>query len=787
MKINPDSILRYDDINARLNSLNVKSDIQQNYLTEDDVKDICDYISDTLGSNAAGIAQSDFRKIVSSHIQYVMPDQWVNIFSLIWNNNPEISRLFAFLINEYRKLDFQTEVYVPFDAVLREHGTLLKIEWLEYLNAPVTTNTTDIYDTDVYDKDGNLLATSFSKSSLSALIAELTFILPQSITENRTFLKRIDLLDFPGARSREKFKEQDIKKVLSSIFRRGKVAYLFNKYSNSLRISCVLFCHHNDQKNEPTLGDTINEWIEHNIGKTPEERSECLMRTNGVSPLFFIATKFNIELERNKLDTPTNRETLEEHWKRFKTVIPEIIKPATWFEKWVKPSGIFRSEAFQSIYLLRDFYWSSKNQVFDGYIENSSLETGIHQFPDYPDYFDNLRDSFVRNAFVQRHFQNPAQAWESVASINCDGSKAIIRDLDNISWNLDNARKERYQKELNKIKEDILSKLQAYYEPEDKEQNNKRVRTIIGKIRHQLDMNIGTRPEIFGNIIDRLMIPVEDIRKIAYDIVVLKTKTPKDFNEIILIRTMAGVDLKDGRETNIKRLCDYYACDANALEEEYKKKGFTIDDIVTNECSIAATVADVVSKEILEYWATFINKQVKEISQYLPYSDEIARMLQMLCKRLGVEKIISKKIDIYSRVFPETDLPNAIADFSSLTLNNFVSSVGREYMNANDMQMVSVKADTCHIQVETSTEYVNKEYQKTTLIEALKAFDDASDPTTVPINVLMKLPFWDNYQRWKNFLAIGLLYSADVSKQNPKANAAMKEIIIECESLYNHN
>lgn len=787
LKISPASILKYDEINAALKSLNVKSDIRQSYLTEDDVKDICDYISNTLGSNAVGIAQSDFRKIVSGQIQYVMPDKWVDIFSLIWNNNPEMSRLFAFLINEYRKLDFQTEVYAPFDAVLREHGTLLKIEWLDYLNTPVTIGTTDIYDTDVYDKNGNLLAASFSKPSLSALIAELTFILPQSITENRTFLKRIDLLDFPGARSREKFKEQDIKDVLPSIFRRGKVAYLFNKYSNSLRISCVLFCHHNDQKNEPTLGDTINEWIEQNIGRTPEKRAENLKRTNGVSPLFFIATKFNIELERNKLDIPDNREKLEEHWKRFKTVIPEIIKPATWFDKWVKPTGIFRSEAFQSIYLLRDFYWSSKNQVFDGYIENHSPETGIHKFQDYPDYFDNLRNSFMKNSFVQRHFLNPAQAWDSVATINSDGSKAIIRDLDNISWDLDNARKERYQKELDRIKEDILSKLQAYYEPEDKEQNNKRVRTIIGKIRHQLDMNIGTRPEIFGNIIDRLMIPVEDIRKIAYDIVVLKTKTPKDFNEIILIRTMARVDLKDNRETNIKRLCDYYACDANVLEEEYKKKGFTIDDIVTNECSIAATVADVVSKEILEYWAAFINKQVKEIAQYLPYSDEIALMLQMLCKRLGVEKIISKKIDIYSRIFPETDLPNAIADFSSLTLNNFVSSVGREYMNADDMQIVSVKADTCHLQVETSTEYVNKENKKTTLIEALKAFDDASDPTTVPINVLMKLPFWDNYQRWKNFLAIGLLYYADVSQQNPKANAAMKRIIEECESLYNHN
>lgn len=62
LKITPASILKYDEINERLKSLNTRSDIQQGYLTEDDVKDICDYISDTLGSNAAGIAQSDFRK-----------------------------------------------------------------------------------------------------------------------------------------------------------------------------------------------------------------------------------------------------------------------------------------------------------------------------------------------------------------------------------------------------------------------------------------------------------------------------------------------------------------------------------------------------------------------------------------------------------------------------------------------------------------------------------------------------------------------------------------------------
>ena len=117
-----------------------------------------------------------------------------------------------------------------------------------------------------------------------------------------------------------------------------------------------MFCHHNDQKNEPTLGETINDWIETNIGKTPEERTEDLTRTNGISPLFLIATKFNIELERTKNDLSTNTELLSEHWKRFKTVLPEIIKPATWFDNWVTRGGLFRSEAFQSIYLLRDYY-----------------------------------------------------------------------------------------------------------------------------------------------------------------------------------------------------------------------------------------------------------------------------------------------------------------------------------------------------------------------------------------------------------------------------------------------
>ena len=783
LKLDTSSILKYDDINNEIAKIQYlwagKSNTLQKALQEDDIKDICDYIFEVIGSNAIGITQSDFRKIIGPKIQYVECKDWTKIFSLLWNKNEELSRLFTLLINEYQKLQFHTDVYVPFTAVLREHGTLLKIEWLDEVCGIHHEESDAERYTEVYAANGELLAKEFSKSFLSALISELTFVLPHKLVEERKFLEKIDLLDFPGARSREKFKEQEICTVLPTILRRGKVAYLFNKYSRSLKISSVLFSHHNDQKNEPSLGETINDWIETNIGKTPEERTENLVRTNGVSPLFFIATKFNIELEKTKNDSADNINSLSEHWKRFKTVIPEIIKPATWFDQWVIPGSIFTSTVFQNIYPLRDFYWSGKNQVFDGYKDGAvkSPEMNVHKFEEYPNYFDNLRNSFINNDFVKRHFKNPEITWKEVATLNNDGSKAIIRDLDSISTVLDTARKEKFRIKLLEIKERILSKLTVYYEPEDKEQNNLRARTIIGDIRRTLDLNIGKKPEIFGRIIDQIMLPVCDIRKIAYDIVILKTETPKDFNEIMLIRTMANINPSETKAQNIQKLCDYYVCTTDILKRDFEQKGFTIDDVVSNECTIAATVADVVSNNILEYWGKFINKQVKTLNTFLPHSDELAFMIQVLCKKLGVKKIISDKIDTYSKIFPDNDLPNAIADFSALTLNNFVSTIGREYMTAEDIELIKKKSQSCKIAVDFSPAANHVKHEQINILDALQAFDDAEDPSSVSIKTLMKLPFWDNFQRWKNFLTIGILYSADISHTDPQANSEIKAII----------
>ena len=792
VKIDTDSVLLNTDID---NALSQKTDLWSgkapvhDIITEDDVRDICDYLNEIIGNNAANICKSNFCKTIAPVIEYVSYENWVDIFGLIWNNNAELNKLFSALINEYKKLNFMTEVYVPFAAVLRDNGTLLKIDWLDSVCGIHKESNDDVLYTDILDKDGNIIATDFSKAYLSALIGELTFVLPEKIAAERKFLKKIDLLDFPGARSREKIKEQQLGEVLPTILRRGKVAYLFNKYSRSLKISSVLFCHHNDQKTEPTIGASIHNWIENNIGKTPEARASVLTKTNGIAPLFLICTKFNIDLERTKNDTPATIAKLDDHWSRFNTTIPKIIEPEKWLDEWVSVGGAFSSPYFQNVYLLRDFYWSAKNRVFDGYNEQKgTIESNVHVFDEYPEYFNDLMNSFLANQFVKKHFAKPQQAWNDVATINNDGSKAIIRNLDAIAEVLENARKELYHQQLVEIKNEIVNRLNVYYESDDKEQNNVRIRQITGDIKLRTNFAFGEKPERFGQIIDKMMISSSDIRSIAYDIIVRHIEEPQFASPIKMIRALCEIDINDNRSVNIEKLSRRYGKNEEELKSEFEKMGISLDDVISDDSELLATVPDVITKHIIEHWNNHINDQVQGMSDVLPHADEIAFMLLTLLNKLGVKKSIVNKIKEYHTRFDENSLPNAIADYVSLTLNNFVSTIGRDYMSEEDMTNIAKKAKSCDLEVNLSPVSSSTSIKKQPLLEVLSALDQSGDEinrTFIDLSTLKKLPFWDSYQRWENFIIIGLLYASDISHVDPVANAAVKQLIDNANNLYN--
>ena len=92
---------------------------------------------------------------------------------------------------------------------------------------------------------------------LAALSLELCFVL-----ENHGELDDFDVLDLPGARTRNPRDMNAEVKDKSDFFRRGKVGYLFEYYSNNNAIDQLVFCIGVDsQQNVDDAFQILNSWI----------------------------------------------------------------------------------------------------------------------------------------------------------------------------------------------------------------------------------------------------------------------------------------------------------------------------------------------------------------------------------------------------------------------------------------------------------------------------------------------------------------------------------------------
>lgn len=768
------------------NPRNLQSD-----LTDDDIRDIQEYMTDVIGNAAGQVLHSRYFDVVADNIDRIPRDQWEKVFGLMWNNNPHMSRLFNNIVTEYAKLGFSTEVFVPFDAIVKRNGTLLKIQWLDLIcGKEVKDDDFTCLTTDVYGSDGRLLAKDFSKAFLSALTAEVTITLPPEIVADRPFLQHIDLLDFPGARTRLNKPEADIDYVtdMPEILRRGKVAYLFNSYVRSGKITSLLFCHHNDQKTESTIGNSIKMWVEDVVGRTAQDRTASIAATEGVSPLFMVATKFNIDLARSKDDQPG---ALTNHWRRFTDVIPEIIGSYQWFDNWTEQNG--RTVAFRNIFPLRDFFWSSdsgagKSNLFSGYNDGStgavSPETGYALQPGFPDYFTELRESFLNHPFVKSHFESPTATWDSFATVCNDGSRPIIEALSRVAPCLTAARDARYTKELKANNISIVNSLGRYYEPEDDTAKAEKTKKIAARLRGRMFMTVGAHPEVFGRIIDSLMIDPETLRRHVSDIIVLRTETPRDFSAINFLRANVGIAPGEPSDSAMRKLMDFFGTETREeLEEEFAGKDFTVDEIISGSEDFCATEAEIVAKRIINVWIEHLNDAVASLSDVLPFTDEIIGMFQTLVSILGIRRAIADRVSDYQARFDIDAQLNAISDFAALSLNNFVSTVGRKQMTDDHLRMVSQKAQVCNIPVDLSPDGIEPLRQAQPLTDVLDALDRSTEIMGTgavgpdEMAMLRRLPLWDNFHRWQNLLLMGLILSSGVSSGNLAANSEIKTLI----------
>ena len=223
---------------------------------------------------------------------------------------------------------------------------------------------------------------------LSVLIQELIFSIPEALATSKPFLQNSDLLDFPGARTRLAIEEEGIENEdnQKQMLIRGKVSYLFNKYSDDYSINNLLFCNNDKQLEINELSYLLFNWISKNIGADAQERTLALANAP-VPPLFVIYTFFNEQLyykdgaDNEYLNDYT---ALNHKWiARFNAIFEgEIVtKSRDWHTHWS-----LSAPNFKNMYLLRDFNYSK--HTFDGF-EQFKRETQLR--PDRQDFMNALR------------------------------------------------------------------------------------------------------------------------------------------------------------------------------------------------------------------------------------------------------------------------------------------------------------------------------------------------------------------------------------------------------------
>lgn len=785
--------LQTEQINAEIETIKTKlqeNKTRQNFLDEDDVMDMKDYFTNYL-PKANNVLNSKFFDEISLLISRATPDDWKDIFALLWYKNEKFTTLFSQLINEYQKLGFLDTVYLPLESVLYKYGTLLDVKRLkEIYDKPDNIEPNYKADTTILCNDNQIV---FAKSILCALSAELVFSQPKSLLKSKPFLERTDLLDFPGARSRLTLPQDLIETtIIPELLLRGKVSYLFNKYSEAEKINVLLFCAKHEQAAQRAMPEMLNNWIQKIVGATPEER-EIFVNKSKIPPLFIIGTFFNVNLQYDPLqDKPDDDSSLNYRWnQRFeRTLAKEILNTEIyqWFENWTTSKS-----NFQNIFLLRDFEKSDTiSHIFKGYNENKrELEEIIP--PQYPDFKIKLRQSFINYSFVKRHFENPENSWDEAASINKDGTMLIIDRLTIAANNIDYARKEKITKELNAIREGIINLLNDYYNSPEKAEELLRAINTAGNIQANLDIAFGRNPYFFGTMMKELMLPQSKVLNLYLEkIRDIERRTVVNMDKYSAIRmNVPELNPNESFDVNMEYLRRHYEKQSTKECQDFfeQEKHIDLNELFYGNKDRVKNFSLVLADSLETYWLEkYMPENMKNLAEVFSEVglQNIQNMLHRLYKKLEISKTIASKIRCYVDGYRNIDeVYEMIADISTEMFNKFINSVGLEYYNESDFNDLNKASENInglsweHIELQFKQ---NSPQEVAELITQMDNLPELLNQNPLPQDA-KRLSNYRSYIMWYDLLKAGFVTASGVPDYDPVANEKLGIIINECKKI----
>ncbi len=769
-------------------------------LTADDVLNIKAYFSRHIGkaANYASTSCTFFDRIALV-IDRIPNTEYTRVFSHLWNNDKNLNRLFNHMLSLLRDINFAEAVYLSIDAVVHNNikdNTIMSVLCLRELFDKSYSHSCKVYirHGNDYEEMGTRL-----KSEISALCKEAVFKIGEEFLsstskydmegidiENQakltnsevdmSILKDNDLLDFPGARSRledEVSTMEDEDKLLECLLR-GKIAYLFNTYNDNLAINILLYCHHDKQNEVKSMPGLLKEWVHTYVGDTPEKRKTTIARADG-SPLFYIATMFNIDMAERKNGTD-DLNGLNNRWEgRFETVLLGECFGTTeeWVNHWTGPN-----KSFRNCYLLRDYKYSK--DLYDGFYENG-IESRMHMDRDY---YRLMRKSFVEHKTVNKLFGDPALSWDVAATQNNDGTLYIIQNLKRVATNMNKTRDQQFTDQFANVTQRIRSIMKEYHISDNKDeilqQNIRKAKRVF----RELDFTCNKDNYYFGHMLQGLQMN----ESLCYNLVhkeLMGNSINEDINdfsnyEIIHKQCMkygSPLDSRKSEKENWEALLDTYDFASIDEAKEYLSRRGVDPKLLFNATFKRKLRSFIIADKIFDSWC----ESIKSVSFMNEFSGEdsfdsivMTNLVDNIIATAKSVKLADQMAKIIADIVDVTAIgtanENLISDMLVSTINDFVMDLGYSTLSEEQIESVRRVGEDRKLHI---FDYICRDLPTRYSDEELTNL--FNDMTTKP-NILIP-SFEENYNKWIEYMIISFIAHLEIPNYDHAANRALEEIL----------
>lgn len=459
-------------------------------LLEDDVVSLWDYLLRHAEKSQSRLALHYWPQAITL-APWLSPDDRGQLFSVLWGQVPELTETYVRFAHTLQKLDGAQEVRAPLSTLVQEEqgklvqkDSIMNVDMLERLNSDAD-RIVEVCPV----REGQINApVSLSLAELTALTVELH--VPLSSRPAETLFEDVDLLDFPGYRGRLGVESMaDIRRAvnneqsnpLAQLILRGKVAYLFERYTENQEMNVLVVCTASmKQSDVKEVGGVLDEWIRYTQGADAEERGRRL------PGLIWALTMFDLRISQH---LSQEESLLRQAWGlggMIKMAMTERFGQFKWMQEWLP------GQAFNNTFLVRK---PRQQTTFIRLTDGSESEFDTENAPQLA----LMRKTYLEDEAIRRYIASPEEAWDAMLTLNDGGMQRMADYLGKVARR--EVKLERIAEQLAEMRHDLVNGgLGNWYQPDGEEDLAKKTQ-IAGSILAILKKRSGMHGELLTRLV----------------------------------------------------------------------------------------------------------------------------------------------------------------------------------------------------------------------------------------------------------------------------------------------